>query len=83
MFATCIKVSSDVYTPTNGEPIPMVKCFCDYPGLNDLIKIQIPRSKVEGEPAPGKIFVDFGPKYATGGKLYWKPILVRFCKDGE
>lgn len=83
MYVTCIKLSSDVYTPPNGEPIPMFKLYCEHPDSNDLLKIQISQKNCVGSPAPGKIYVDFGPRYGSGGKLYWKPNHVKFCKEGE
>lgn len=81
MFATCIKFDHSVYSPPDGAPTPMLVAFLDIEGFSDVVKIQLAAKRVEGQPRTGKVYVDFGPRFGSGGKLYWKPNLLRFVDD--
>lgn len=83
MFATCIKFDHSVYSPPDGDPIPMVVAFLDVEGFSDVVKVQLAKKRVEGDPKVGKVFLDFGPKFGSGGKLYWKPTQLRFVEEGQ
>ena len=83
MVAKCVNFYDDVYTPPGKEPIPMLACQLDVEGIRDLIKVQISKKKIEGTPHHGKVALDFEPRFASGGKLYWKPSLLRFFPEGE
>lgn len=79
MNATCIKFDHSVYSPPNGDPIPMLVTFLDIDGFSDVVKVQLSEKKVEGSPrAGGTVYVDCAPRFGSGGKLYWKPSLIRF-----
>lgn len=80
MTATCIKFNHSVYNPPKGDPIPMLVVFLDVEGFSDVVKIQLSEKKVQGEPAVnGTVYVDCAPKFGSGGKLYWKPSVLRFA----
>lgn len=79
MNATCSKFYHSEFVPPNGDPIPMLVFNLDIDGFRDLVKVQISAKRVEGTPCVGaSVYVDCAPRYTTGGKLYWKPSLIRF-----
>lgn len=78
MVAKCIKWREEVYTPTQGDPVPMFCLFLDVEGFSDVVKVQISRNKVQGTVKEGECYVDCSPRFSNGGRVNWKPCLVRF-----
>lgn len=81
MVANCVNFYDDSYTPPGKEPIAMLVAQLNVEGMRDLIKVQISKAKVEGKPQLGKVSVDCEPRFASGGKLYWKPAMLRFFPE--
>lgn len=78
MVANCIKFREEVYKPDNGSPVPMLCLYVDVPGMSDIVKVQIAQKRVEGQPKVGECYIDCAPRFSNGGRINWKPCLVRF-----